>query len=330
MLKRIRHTARLMASALATRRTMWLAEPAQAGGYDVTLERVVVRAHAISADRGVRKMASRLKAALHALLMGATVAAGLMLATAAQARYTAVDSSGGLPKNFYFGGYCATFSRGSIGDECGSFYTLPYSIEFSSGKTDRFRILDNGVLQFVAGDLIPPPDGVNTGFFGRPFEDTPEFKKLQDYWRSSFKILESIDTGFSGEGFFPPQIASTLKDPYYLGSDTRDNANSFFPFDANYNHIDPVIHVAWFSCSSSNFDCPKNLHTLTLTPAARGFNVAFGGLNSAKAGYTLLAKFDPERISAAPEPGVWGLLVAGFAGVGSALRSRRKVPLTAV
>ena len=309
MLKWIRHTARLMASALAARRIIWLAEPAQAGGYNVTLERVVVRAHAISADRGVRKMAWTRMTATRALSMGAALAAGLMLATAAQARYTAVDTSKPDPKTgkqmnvyWHFGGYCDIVFTG----ECGNAYTLPYKVTFAGQTTDQLLIRNDGKVQFVGTKLSPP-----------------------HFTANQFNIIQPIDTGIAGDGTFR-EIASVGLHPYYLLKEVSPGCQPFGcknP-DADYNIKTSTVVVTWFHCfnsSGSPGSCFTNLHTLTLTPTARGLSLVFDG--GPMKDRVIPATFD--LAFGVPEPSTWALFVLGFGGIGATLRSRRRTHLQA-
>ena len=336
MLKRIRHTARLMASALAARRIMWLAEPAQAGGYNVTLERVVVRAHAISASRGIRKMASTRMTATRALSMGAALAAGLLFATAAQARYTAIDGfddddGNPITQFYYFGGYCDTTSIGGngsqIGEECFNTYTLPYNVTIGGKTTNKLSVRDDGKLQFVTGERTAP-DGITAGVV--PDEFLPDGKKNPDYDTLYPKYLDfmrnrfvfdpvngEIDTGFGG--------LVSQDHAFILEVETVSGFSlpSRYP-TANYSILGPRIKFEWFTCNSSNpavDDCLKNKANVTLTPFGGGFDVAFGGVSK----YILPAKISP--LPSVPEPGTWTLLILGFSGIGATLRARRRTQL---
>ncbi|WP_293679037.1 PEPxxWA-CTERM sorting domain-containing protein [uncultured Phenylobacterium sp.] len=243
-------------------------------------------------------MTSTTISATKSLLAGVMLACGLMLGTAAQARYTAIDMSD--PDNnvyFYFGGYCDT-TAGANGDECGKTYTLPYMVDFSGRKTDQLLVRSDGRVQFVGDLLASPPDDINL-----------------------FDVFAEVNTEIAGE-IFDPQLASVLPAPYYLDKEISPNQASLNPI-VNYTITTPVVSVAWFTCMSSGDTCFGNLHTLTLTPGPAGFDVAFGGINS-KAGYTLAARFDPAQ--GVPEPSVWALMILGFTGVGATLRSRRVSP----
>ena len=287
MLKWIRHTARLMASALAARGIMWLAEPAQAGGYNVTLERVVVRAHGISAYRGVRKMTSTRMTATRALSMGAALAAGLLFAGGAQARYTAVDSAGTTNIFWHFVGYCDV-----TGDECDRAYTLPYKVSFSGAETNLLRINANGTADFVSDKLA---------------------------------VIQSIDSGVPGVRAFPNAPVATLfgeKPSLVEESKGCLNFGCRHP-EADYGAIKSnTVVVTWFQCfGSTNTACYGGSRNVTLTPTKLGLDVVFVGGKGVNR--VIPATFDID-FRGVPEPSAWALLVLGFGGIGATLRSRRR------
>ncbi|MFI4964122.1 MAG: PEPxxWA-CTERM sorting domain-containing protein [Caulobacterales bacterium] len=127
-------------------------------------------------------------------LVAAMGSAMLFSATGAYAGYTAIDESPtGTPITLNFGGYCD--SQSTVGAECDSPYTLPYTVGFAGGSTDKLLLRDDGVLDFV-GDLLPsPPDATHL-----------------------FNVLASVDTGVPGSGF-PPQLATlTFQGPSILAT----------------------------------------------------------------------------------------------------------------
>jgi len=240
-------------------------------------------------------MANPLKAAIRALLVSATVAAGLMLATAAQARYSAVDDGTTIP----FSGYCETrdgFRGEIIGDQCDETYKLPYLVDFGSGKTDKISLRDDGTLQFVGE-----------------------------------KICEPLVSGCDD----PTQLLKRLNicDPLFACSIDIVRQTDYQIAEINFHGaglLSSTVVASWFLCPEPT-SCFQGTRTVSLTPRCAsiallntcdGFAVEYFGFDKQKA-------FIPARFSAlsAPEPGAWTLLVLGFGGIGATLRSRRRARL---
>jgi hypothetical protein len=248
----------------------------------------------------------------------ALAACAVLSATAAQARYTAVDASGNTPIRVYLGGYCDGSS------ECGydSTYIMPYTVNFGGLKTDRIRLLSNGRLQFVDNTLTVLRE-INTGI-----SDGPEIYASNQGVRYAFpgapppQQLFPCPINVACFTFSLKQFASS-GDAHALATQdaTPDKFGIQPPFlnpVVDYTLKSDIIKFSWFTCFSPNA-CLQDVHSVTLTPNADGFAVVYGGINSGKAGEELRAGFG----NGVPEPSAWALLILGFASVGAALRVRR-------
>lgn len=264
-----------------------------------------------------------------ALILGATLVTW-MLPGSASAKYTAIDQSGDQNVFNYYGGYCDALGGGTnLGSECGLTYTLPYAVTFGSQTTNQLSVRNDGKLVFAGAPVAPPPgiDLLNppTEFDDDPNSDTDPFDLYSAYIRNQFEVLALVDTGIgdSFNSFISGQLASVLGPPYYLAQEITLNFPGALTPEANYFLTNPVIQVSWFFCDNPQdlSVCPGDLHTVTLTPGARGFDVSFGGIND-KAGYLLEARIDP--LPGVPEPRAWALLLMGFGAMGGLLRLRRK------
>jgi hypothetical protein len=244
--------------------------------------------------------------ARRSVMIGVATAGSLMLATAAQARYTAIDQSG--PTSYYatFGGYCETFpgttGRGSIGDSCSTSYTLPYAATFAGGTTNKVIIRSDGIMEFVTGVLDPTSVDPT-----RPFGDA----------------LATVDTGIHNVPGSLGQLAVLGLARYTGGPVTRPSPSSGIPFipedPIDYMVHAPVFTVTWFTCNKPVLACFGDQHTATLTPGVDGFSVVYSGGRSE----LIRASISPLPPSGTPEPAVWAMLVMGFGGLGSVLRRRR-------
>jgi hypothetical protein len=241
-----------------------------------------------------------------AVIGAVAVTVGAAMASSASAKYTAIDMADeDTNLYYYFGGYCQT-SGPSAGDECGSTYTLPYSVTFGTGETtNQLSVRSDGKVQFVGAALANPGSDVDL-----------------------FEVLATIDTGISGEFNFFPQVASLLPNPYYLDKELSDFFPGLIDPDADYTLTNPQTRITWFSCGNPKNDCYTELHTLTLTPTREGLYVRYGGIND-KPDELITASFDPAATVSVPEPGAWALMLMGFGALGAALRAdRRRVGAT--
>ena len=246
---------------------------------------------------------------LDALISAAALVGGVLLATSAEARYSAVDAVGNTPTNVYFGGYCDHTN----GDDCGSTYKLPYTVNFGGRKTDQILLRSDGKVQFLDSThrVISEIDtGINDGpvvnidFRGNRFPLPPE---------GTPKDLVLGLTQLANIG--DERVLYT----YYPIPDKDFQFPPFLLPAVDYHIASEIIRASWYTCYKP-FACLEDVHSVTLTPNAGGFAVVYGGINSGKAGHQLRAFFG----AAVPEPSAWALLVLGFGSTGAVLRAHRK------
>lgn len=227
----------------------------------------------------------------------AASSATMFFATAAQAKYSAIDtvpvfdSDGNrvIDENGYavsrpvridFEGYCDT--QVNVGEECDLTYGLPYAVIFGANETNQVLLRDDGILDFVFG---PPAD-------------VDQFSS-DEALTQRFEVLATFDTGNRGAGY--PQLAQFQLE-----------GSSFL--------------ATWFVCPSPGVTCRTGQHTARFTPGAGGFRISYTTVSGDVQTSFLAAEFDPPQVTAVPEPSSWGLMILGFGGVGALLRSRRRHP----
>lgn len=215
------------------------------------------------------------------LAIGAAAMLSLMFATSAQAKYTAIDSSGTKALILNFGGYCDA-SVGDFGDECDSpNQYLPYEADIGGSATNKLIVRNDGVIQFV-GNYIGNADPIN-----------------------QFKVLAQVDAGNPGD-VFPPEIAAFKM----VGNNFVVTFFQCITPQHCYSGKYAMILAPVYRAGDEGFDVKfKYASDSGVDDADKKKNYFFGAI------------FDsPVAADAVPEPGAWALMILGFGGVGAALR----------
>lgn len=247
----------------------------------------------------------------------------------AEARRRAIDvDAEGNTIDIPLTGYCDL-----NGDECGpdDALRLPYTVQLgSSPASNKVFVHGNGLLTF--GQSID--FGVNADYDF--LEDSIAGKIVFGGIAPSLNEY-GVNVISAGQNVLPASWTSASF-PYNFG-----DAEAFFQSGKISVTPEGVILAEWFVCVDS-FRCPDDIHSLSLTPSAGGFQALFTGTTptgpqysgprAEDQGYIIdgvftSATYDqeffiPATFGAVPEPESWMLLIAGFGLVGSAARRQTR------
>ena len=162
--------------------------------------------------------------------------------------------------------------------------------DFDSAPADGFTFSGGGIYQGLTPSVAAPPAGDSTKFAAVTTGNTATLSSLLNLSSLSLYIgsIDAYNTiTFSGDGGFTKSY--TGAELYQPANGNQSSGETNRRFDFAFDGVD--VNTVKFDSSANSFEFD---------------NIAVS------------------TVSAAPEPGVWALLIAGVAMMGAALRFGRK------
>lgn len=263
-------------------------------GRDLRLPRPIAHKQMRAGGLGMRSL-NKGRASLCAL---AVAAGGLLAATEASAKYTAIDLGGGGP--LLFDGYCEVFDNAAAesvaGEQCGFTESLPFDVHFGGASSSQIQFRSDGTIDFV-GQALDSGDS--------RYSETNQFERLA-----------TIHSGLSGQ-----QVVE-----FGVTNDGVISAHWFScPNTTNCYQTNGRVLIrpkaAGFEITFSDMRQGGDRGWKTFGPDG-------SDLDGSRTTFFLPATFNPPVVdgptTAVPEPATWALMILGLGAAGAALRRRSR------